>query len=397
MKDIVWKLLRKNISAGQMTGYAVANLAGLMIVIASLQFYFDISSAASSDDDKLIPENYLIISKRVDGLGSLTGGNDAFEFSAADIADLESQPWAKSVGEFTSAGFNVYAGMDFGGRSMSTALFLESVPDDYFDVKLPGWKFDPERDNTVPIIISKDYLTLYNFGFAPSRGMPQVSEAMIGLVPLKLAVSGRGEQRIFNGKIVGFSSRLNTIAVPEEFMDWANGRFSEQIESNPSRLIVRVEDTGNPEVEKYLSSKGYEVGGDKAGAGRAAYIMKVITGVVVMIGGIITLLSLVILMLSISLLIEKNRDKISTLILLGYSPRRVAGYYVKIVAALNASVLAMAVGAMFVARYFWLKPVRSIGVPDSSVVVSILCGLGVMAVVTAVNILYIRRSIRRLQ
>ncbi len=396
MKDIVWKLLRKNISAGQMAGYAVANLAGLMIVISSLQFYFDISSATSSDDDNLIAENYLIISKRVDGFGSLTGARDDLEFSAADIDDLKSQSWVKSVGEFTSAGFNVYAGVDFGGTSMSTALFLESVPDDYFDVRLPGWGFDPERDNTVPIIISKDYLTLYNFGFAPSRGMPQVSESMIGMVPLKLAISGRGAQRVFNGKIVGFSSRLNTIAVPEEFMEWANGHFSEQSPGNPSRLIVRVDETDNPEAEKYLASKGYEIGGDKAGSGRAAYIMKVVTGVVVAIGGIITLLSLVILMLSISLLIQKNRDKISTLILLGYSPRSVARYYVKLVAALNGLVLTVTVLAMLVARHFWMKPVMTIGIPDGSVMMSILCGFCLMAVVTAINILYIRRSVSRL-
>ena len=42
---MVWNLLRKNISAGQMAGYAVATLVGLAIVVGALQFYRDISSS----------------------------------------------------------------------------------------------------------------------------------------------------------------------------------------------------------------------------------------------------------------------------------------------------------------------------------------------------------------
>ena len=32
----------------------------------------------------------------------------------------------------------------------------------------------------VPVIISKDYLALYNFGFAGSAGLPQMSEGVMG-------------------------------------------------------------------------------------------------------------------------------------------------------------------------------------------------------------------------
>ena len=47
------------------------------------------------------------------------------------------------------------------------------------------------------------------------------------MVPLKLSLSGNGRQEWVDARIVGFSSRLNTIAVPEEFMQWANSEFSE--------------------------------------------------------------------------------------------------------------------------------------------------------------------------
>ena len=42
--DMVWRLLRCNISAGQLAGYAVATLVGLAIVSVALQFYRDVTS-----------------------------------------------------------------------------------------------------------------------------------------------------------------------------------------------------------------------------------------------------------------------------------------------------------------------------------------------------------------
>lgn len=393
----MWRLLRRNISAVQLTGYAVANLAGLLIVVTSLQFYSDITSGGKSGDDALISDDYLIVSKRVEGLGSIFGGGTSgSEFSESEIEELRKQPWVKNVGSFRSADFNVYAGVDFGGRSMSTALFLESVPDEYFDVSLPDWHFDPATDNTVPIILSKDYLALYNFGFAPSRGMPQISENMIGMVPLKLSVSGRGRQRLFNGRIVGFSSRLNTIAVPDGFLSWANDNFGENSSANPSRLIIKTDSPGNLEAEKFLASRGYEIGGDKAGSGRAAYVMKLITTVVVAIGAVISCLALVILLLSVSLLLQKNREKISTLLTLGYSPSQVASYYIRIVTAVNAAVLVLAVAGMFIARSVWMPQIEAIGASGATVTLSVITGLVVMLVVTAINALYIRHSTRRL-
>ena len=37
-KRIVWLLLRRNISAGQIAGYALANFIGLAIVLCAIQF-----------------------------------------------------------------------------------------------------------------------------------------------------------------------------------------------------------------------------------------------------------------------------------------------------------------------------------------------------------------------
>lgn len=118
-------------------------------------------------------------------------------------------------------------------------MFFESVPDEYVDVSLDNWHFD-ESAQVIPIIIPRNYLNLYNFGFAQSRNLPKLSEGLMSLIQMDIMLRGNGCAEQFKGKIVGFSNRLNTILVPQAFMDWANQRFAPGKEARPSRLIVEV-------------------------------------------------------------------------------------------------------------------------------------------------------------
>ena len=94
----MWRLLRRNISAGQIAGYALANLVGLAIVLTAIQFYRDVTTVWD-DEDSFISKDYLIISKKVSGLGSfMSGDGESTRFSEAEIADIASQPWARNVG-----------------------------------------------------------------------------------------------------------------------------------------------------------------------------------------------------------------------------------------------------------------------------------------------------------
>lgn len=391
---MVWRLLRHNISAGQLAGYALANLAGLAIVLIAMQFYRDVSTVWD-DEDSFISKDYLIISKKVTGLGSIFGQEEnATRFSRQEIDEISSQPWARKVGQFTSAAFNVYAKVDFGGDALQSALFLESIPDDYFDVSPRGWDYRVGSGEPVPIIISKDYLTLYNFGFATSRGMPQVSEEMIGMVPLRLSLSGNGKQEWVNARIAGFSSRLNTIAVPEEFMAWANREFADQPVEDPSRLIIMLEGAGDPAVKSYLEDHGYESAGDKADNGKAAYFLSVVTTVVITVGAVISILAFFILLLSIYLLLQKNREKLHDLMQLGYSPGQVSRYYKLIVAMINLAVYFVAAAAVLMASHRWGGTLSALGIEGSSAVPTLLTGFAIILVITLGNLMIISRKVR---
>lgn len=392
MKNIVWRLLRHNISTGQLAGYALANFTGLAIVLTALQFYRDVTSVWEQDDS-FMSRDYTVLSHKVTGLGTLTGGAGE-GFSDKEIDMLRSQPWVRRVGEFTASAYNVSASVDVGGRGMSTALFFESIPDEFFDVRPSDWHFDPENPE-IPVILSKDYLSLYNFGFASSRGLPQLSEAMIGMVPLRVSISGNGRQQWFPARIVGFSSRLNTIAVPQDFMEWANARFGEDPQKAPSRLIVELSRPGDPAIKEYLDTCGYEMSGDNADSGKASYFLTIVTGVVVAVGGIISLLSFFILMLSIFLLLQKNRDKLHDLMLLGYSPAAVSRYYTIIVVSLNVAVLLLAIAAMLTGRAIWHTPLSHLGIDPTSPWTTIIIGTAIIALITALNLIAIRRAMRR--
>lgn len=393
-RNIVWRLLRHNISSGQLAGYALANLVGLAIVLTAIQFYRDVTTVWD-DEDSFISNDYLIISKKVTGLGSFFPGDDnSTRFSTSEIEDIANQPWAKKVGEFTSAAFNVYAKVDFGGNAMQSALFLESIPDDYFDVSPAGWDYKVGSGQPVPIILSKDYLTLYNFGFATSRGMPQISEEMIGMIPLQLSLSGNGKQQWVKARIAGFSSRLNTIAVPEEFMTWANQEFADQSVDAPSRLIIMLNGPGDPAVKDYLEQHGYESAGDKADNGKAAYFLSVVVTVVIAVGAIISILAFFILILSIYLLLQKNREKLHDLMQLGYSPSQVSRYYRLMVAAVNFAVFILAAAVVVIASAWWSGPLSALGVEGSTVWLTFAIGLIIIVIITILNLLIISHKVR---
>lgn len=392
-KNTIWRLLRRNISPAQLTGYAIANLVGLTIVACAIQFYSDINSVWN-DDESFLSRDFTVISHKVSGLGSLVGSSGDTAFTPEEIADLSSQSWVRKVSPFTPATFSVAATLDMNGANMSTALFFESIPDEMFDLRPDDWGFDPAHP-MIPIIISKDYLSLYNFGFASSRGLPQLSEAMIGMVPLKISVSGNGRQQWLPARIVGFSSRLNTVAVPEEFMEWANSTFGETTSPAPSRLIVELKQPGDPAIKEYLAANDYEASGDNADSGKASYFLSIVTGVVISIGVIISLLSFFILMLSIYLLLQKNRSKLSDLMLLGYPPRAVARYYCILIAGINASVLIASIIIMLASGSLWRTPLAAIGVHPVAPWNAIIVTTAIIAMITAVNILSIRRTMIR--
>lgn len=388
MKKIgISTLLKKNLSKGQLTGYSIANLIGLTVILSGILFYCD-SRNHRKTSDRYFSDDYIVVSKEVKGINL-----KPVAFSPEEIDEIASQPWVKKLGEFTPADFSVNASIKMGGKGMSSYLFFESIPDDFFDIVPTAWNFDPSK-KFVPIVLNKDYLALYNFGFALPQGLPQLSEDMIGSIPLKLVINGKnGKSEIFDAAVVGFSSRLNTIAVPQDFMNWANAKFSVDNKPEISRLIIKVDRLNSNVYEKYLADHGLEIAGDKEGDSKVSEFLGLVSGVVAAIGVVIALLALFILLLSIFLLLQKSRPMLRNLILLGYSPTQPARYYIGLVLTINALITLIAVGLTFVSRLIWHKSLISLGLGDGNVLFMLGAALIYFIIISLINIIVIRRHL----
>ena len=388
---MVWKLLRQHLSVAQLAGFALANLCGMVIVLLSVQFYKDVVPVFTRGDS-FMKKDYLIVSKRVSTLGSVVGRHSGFNNN--EMLELEEQPFTEKVAAFSSARFRISAGMGMQGMQLSTALFFESVPDDFIDADLDGWTFRPGQEE-IPIILPRNYLNLYNFGFAQSRSLPQISEGVMGMMKLDVRLTGRGQVKQMKGRIVGFSDRLNTILVPEAFMDWANAAYGDQKETGPSRLIVEVKNPADDRIAKYLKEKGYETEGDKLDAGKTTWFLKMVVGIVLTVGLVISALSFYILMLSIYLLLQKNTKKLENLLLIGYSPARVARPYQMLAVVLNGGVLCVGLLVTSLARSGYLDVLGRMfpQMKGGGMGMAVTVGILLFVAVSIINVFAVRRKI----
>lgn len=383
------KLLCKNISKSRIVVFLLSNFLGLAIVMGGLQFYLD-AKGIWEEDDSFIRTDYLVVNKRVTSENTM-GASSAF--SAEELEDLRRQPWVGGVAPFVTADYHVNASMQNTGRSMSTAMFFESIPDEYIDVPSAQWRWR-EGEDVVPLIISKDYLTLYNFGFAASAGLPKMSEGLMSGIPLTLTLRSEDGMRTmqFHGRVVGYSNRLNTILVPSEFMDWSNKALGTA--SGPrdaSRLMVRTTSPGDVAIGEYIDAHDWEIAGDKRAAA-ASFMLKVVVGIVTGIGVVITLLSFFILLLSISLLMEKNKGKMHSLLMLGYEMRAVGKPFRAIVIFASAGAWVLACGALLVMRSVYIDALTGLGAEPAGLWIVPALGLGLTLLVIGFNIMAVNRK-----
>ena len=372
---LLWKLLRCHLSMAQLVGFSLAGLVGMTVVLGALQAYRDIRPIVDRPDS-FLRGDYLVLSKRVNALNTLGLGSS--DFTPGELDDLRAQPFVREVGALTPADYRITGSVGMGGVNLSTYLFFESVPDRFLDVEAAEWNYEPgSRD--IPIIIPRNYVNLYNYGFAPSQGLPQISEGIFRRVSLGIDIAGNGRSEQFRGRIVGLSNRLNTILVPDAFIRWSNERFGTRTgERHPARVIVETDRPVDAAVSEYLARKGYEAEGDRRDDGKATRFLQLAASGVAGVGLAFSGMSFYILLLSIFLLLQKNSDKLENLLLLGYAPARVARPYRLLTFGLNFGVLAAALLAVWLLRLAYLPSLTALqeGYQPAGMGVTLLCGTG---------------------
>lgn len=236
---------------------------------------------------------------------------------------------------------------------------------------------------------------MYNFGFAQSRSLPKISDGLVGMIDFDLFIQGNDGSTSFKGKVIGFSSRISSILVPQSFMDWSNNKFAPGKHSNPTRLILDVDNSKTELMTKYFDRKGYEVEDDKLDAEKTTYFLRLLVSMVMVVGLVISLLSFYILMLSIYLLVQKNSTKLENLLLIGYSPHAVAKPYQLLTIFLNIGVLIIAFIVLLIVRNYYMGVISTL-FPDlepGGVMPALTLGIALLLLVSICNIIAIRHKI----
>ena len=314
---MIRSLLHTQLRTSQLLFFVITSSIGLGILLIVFQLFLDTRSLFSTSND-LLGKQSLIVYKNV--------GNNSV-FTPEEIAEIEQQPFTKKVGGFTHGTYRVVASVTLPNYTgISTEMFLEAVPDDFIDIESDEWNWTP-NDREVPIIIPKNYINLYNFGYAASTGMPQINETIIREIPIDLTLVGTTQRKTYNAYVLAASEKINSILIPQSFLQHTNQLLSPDKTPKISRLIIEVNNPSDPQVLDFVEKKNYQYLKNDIQTSRISYFLQLILWIVLGIGFLITVLSITLVVTNINLLILKNKQTICQLYFLGFSRKDIAKVY----------------------------------------------------------------------
>ncbi len=291
---------------------------GLFITLLSIQFFLDIRQIAKRSEDE---KSYIIVNKTVNVANMFD--KSISMFSEAQLDSLQQQPFVKDMGLFRTNTFNIYADVS---EQMGLAfdLYMESVPNRFLDTIPAMFEWD-STDNFVPVLVASDFLRIYNFSLAMSQKyMPQLSPLTIQMIPIKIKISGNGRTQMVTAKVVGFTDRIPSVLVPEDFLLWANDKYGDGPSPQPTRVILEVDDPANEQIKTYLAEKSYDTNADDLRLGGMANTLQIVSGITGAIGGMFVFLSFAIFLMNFQLIISRAKEEIGILLDLGYRPSELA-------------------------------------------------------------------------
>jgi cell division protein FtsX len=173
------------------------------------------------------------------------------------------------------------------------------------------------------------FLDMYNFGFATSQDLPQLTQELVKNLPVQINIKTSLGRINYYGKVVGFSDRISSVLVPQPFMEWANAKFGSTQNAKPSRIVIRTKDPGNPALTAYLKKNGLTTDADKTRFSKYRKVVDFIVNLSWITGAVMLLFALLIFTLFIQLTIASCKDEIVLLVTLGAAPSQLQQFLMK--------------------------------------------------------------------
>ena len=326
-KNMLKKLLLRTQHRSRLWAALLALCIGTTLLLLSVMIWWNFRELLyGKNQNDTLGSTFLIIGKKVTEQNM--GVANATIFSPEDVDSLRQAPEVLDVGVITSNHFPVYAMM--GGKlGFATDLPLECVPDNFIDKMPEEWKWQPGSIN-LPIIVSSQFLDIYNYVFAPSQGLPQLSEGSVKTLALNLKVGSGDRVETFTAHVVGFSDRIGSVLAPKSFIDYGNQRYGRPGEQEaPSQLIIKAKDPSDTKFGAYLQRHDYNTNSQNLRWSKIRAIVEVVatgTGFLAMLlMGIGTL----VFILFIELTIARAQQSLTLLLQIGYSPHSLSKFMIR--------------------------------------------------------------------
>lgn len=286
---------------------------GVVLLLCSVQLYININQLLKDKNPKSNGYDFIPVTKTITN-ENMTDDN---RFTTAEISEIKQQPFIDDIAPSVANQFKLRASAG-SLVPFSTDLFAEALDEKFIDTVPPSFVWR-EGQLDVPIILSADFLEMYNV-FALGQDLPQFSAATITSINLVLECYGPGGAQQYRGHIVALSDRINSVIVPENFMQMANQKFAGIANVPASRVYLKTKDANNTELLSYLSKNNYHINKDKTRFGR---IKQILQGIVSGLGGfgvLVILLAMAIFAFYLQLMIARSKENLQLLLILGYSP-----------------------------------------------------------------------------
>ena len=389
------KVFKNNNNKFSMFLASLGSIIGLTLLFLSLQLYMDFRLLLSGENE-LMSSEFLIVKKEVSDL-SILGINNSF--SEKEIQEIADQSFVKSLAVFKGCQYQVFAHLSSDGGKFpgfSTLAYFESVPDEFIDVTTNNWAWDTNNIE-IPVILPNTYIDAYNFGIALSMGTPQLSEKLLTSIPFKLTLQGNNKKGNYFARVISFSDRINSILVPENFLNYTNKLYGNKETTKHNKVIIATNDLKNPAVSKFLEEHRYTTNSEKTRENKIQSILN--NGVLYqfIIGLIIITQSIILFIFYARIIINKSDFEIKTLLMLGYNRKTISVAINKLFIRSYLIVFTLSFTLFISAKsyfYFWLKNNKGIELNSGINVYTVLIALLFILSIITINKLNINRRLK---
>ena len=321
--DIIQKILAHRNGRFQYLP-ALAILLGFLLLMMAIQFYLNVQFILNGKAHKAGQE-FLVVNKQINS--AMMTRPELSSFNEQELETLQQLPYLKKVVPVISNQFPILA-HSMGDLGFSTQLFFESIPAELLDTDSSKWTWKSGQAS-LPVILSADFLNLYNFGFALSQGLPQLSEESVKALNFQVTVGNASEQETYRAEVVGFTQRYSSILIPESFMQYANQKYGQETEPHVSRLVLQTEEADNPDLQQFLNEHAYVTQQDKLKGSTFARIVRLSSMAISILGLFILLLAYLIQSIYLENKILQHAESLKLMIELGYTPKQLLQFYLK--------------------------------------------------------------------